>query len=133
MVFPLKYNSELALDMDCLQDNQEQSMINFVRLAKELEIIRCWSSYTRLDDVDSMMKSNRLDFSEYVRSAVQQYFCKIDIESKIEPHAPQSVRSSRKLSIDAFENIKLMKSIATNLRNNRCLQELTLCGYRMTE
>lgn len=57
VVFPLKYNSELALDMDCLQDNQEASMIEFVRVATDLEIIRCWSSYARLSDVDSMMKS----------------------------------------------------------------------------
>ena len=36
VVFPLKYNSELALDMDCLQDSQEASMIEFVRLATDL-------------------------------------------------------------------------------------------------
>ena len=57
VIFPLKYNSELALDMDSLRDNQEESMIEFVRQARELEIIRCWSSYTKLDDVDAMIKS----------------------------------------------------------------------------
>ena len=37
------------------------------------------------------------------------------------------------LSIDAFENIKLMRSIHKNLIETRALQEITLCGYRMTE
>ena len=71
VIFPLKYNSELALDMDCLQNSQEASMIEFVRRATDLEIIRCWSSYTRLNDVDAMIKSQRVDYNEYVKSAVQ--------------------------------------------------------------
>ena len=37
------------------------------------------------------------------------------------------------LSIDAFENIKLMKSIQENMRESRALREITLCGYRMTD
>ena len=32
--------------------------------------MRIWSSYARLDDVDSMLKSQREDYTEYVRSAV---------------------------------------------------------------
>lgn len=108
-------------------------MILFVSKATDCQIMKFWSSYTRLDDVDGMLKSQREDYNEYVRSAVKQYFLKINIESKIEPKAPQSVRSVRKLSIDAFENIKLMKSICTNLSRTRALQELTLCGFRLTE
>jgi len=70
IVFPLKYNQELALDMDCLQNNQEESLFKFVAIATELEICRMWSSYTRLDDVDSMIKSQRPDYNEYVKCAV---------------------------------------------------------------
>jgi len=35
--------------------------------------------------------------------------------------------------MDAFENVKLMNSLHINLKRSRTLQELTLCGYRMTE
>lgn len=43
------------------------------------------------------------------------------------------MRSTRKLSIDAYENVKLMKSICSNLKYSEKLQEVTLCGFRMTE
>ena len=71
VIFPLKYNNELALDMDCLEDNQEESIIRFVGMATDLEIMKLWSSYTRLNDVDTMLKSTREDYSEYLKSAVQ--------------------------------------------------------------
>ena len=119
--------------MDCLLDSQEQSMIAFVGEATGLEAIRIWSSYARLQDLENIMKSQRDDFLEYIKTAVKHFYTKISIESKIEPKAPQSVRSLRKLSIDAFENMKLMESIHTNLMQTKCLQELTLIGYRMTE
>jgi hypothetical protein len=35
--------------------------------------------------------------------------------------------------MDAYENVKLMKALEINLNRTRSLQELTLCGYRMTE
>ena len=85
VIYPLKYNRELQLDMDCLAANQEQSMFLFINLARTLSIMKIWSSYTRLSDLDSMVKSQREDYKEYVRSAVQQYFLKISIEAKIEP------------------------------------------------
>ena len=77
--------------------------------------MRIWSSYSCLQDLDAIIKSLRDDFSEYIKAAVKHFFIKIGIESKIEPKAPQSVRSMRKLSIDAFENAKLMESIYSNL------------------
>ena len=39
----------------------------------------------------------------------------------------------RKLSIDAFENVKLMASIAINVKQSNTLTELAICGYRMTD
>lgn len=45
-------------------------MFKFVAMATDLEICRIWSSYTRIDDVDSMMKSQRLDYNEYIKAAV---------------------------------------------------------------
>jgi hypothetical protein len=56
--------------MDCLQDHQEESMFKFVANATDLEICRIWSSYTRFDDVDSMIKSQRPDYNEYIKAAV---------------------------------------------------------------
>ena len=88
MIFPLKYNNELALDMDCLEENQEESMIKFVGMATDLEVLKLWSSFTRLDDVDIMIKSQRHDYNEYLKAAVKQYFLKIQMESKLEPTAP---------------------------------------------
>ena len=95
--------------------------------------MRIWSSYTRLPDVDGMIKSQRDDFMEYLRVAVKHFFTKIKIEAKIEPRAPQSVRPFRKFSVDIIDNSKLMNSIEKNLSHTKSLQELTLCGFRMNE
>ncbi len=55
VIYPLKYNRELQLDMDCLAGNQEQSMFLFINLARTLSIMKIWSSYTRLSDLDSII------------------------------------------------------------------------------
>ena len=134
VIYPLKYNCELALDMDSLTDNQEQSLIDFVAKATNgLQSMRIWSSYTRLPDVDGMIKSQRDDFMEYLRVAVKHFFTKIKIQAKIEPRAPQSVQPFRKFSVDIIENTKLMNSIERNLSHTKTLHDLTLCGFRMNE
>lgn len=71
--------------MDSLINNQEESVIDFVGKATDLNIIKFWSRYTKLDDVEALMKSQRNDYKEYLRTAVKQYFLKISIEAKIEP------------------------------------------------
>ncbi len=57
IIFPLKYNQELALDMDSLMNNQEESVIEFVGKATDLVYMKLWSRYTKLEDVDALIKS----------------------------------------------------------------------------
>lgn len=45
-------------------------MVKFLGMATDLEICRLWSSYTRLDDVDAMIKSQRDDYNEYLKTSV---------------------------------------------------------------
>ena len=55
------------------------------------------------------------------------------MEAYTEPNAPTSGRSRQLLSLDIWENLKLMKAIQMNLISNHHLQEISLVGYRMSE
>jgi len=45
-------------------------VILFVKLVRDLELMKIWSSYARLEDVDAIIKSTRKDYDEYIKSAV---------------------------------------------------------------
>ena len=55
------------------------------------------------------------------------------MEAYTEPNAPTSGRSRQLLSLDVWENLKMMKAIQTNLISNHHIQEISLVGYRMSE
>ena len=129
----LKYHDSLEFDMDCLRNRQELPVFRFIAKAKSLNKLKAWSSLVKLDDLDYMMKADNTAYSEYIKSAVRQFYIKLQMEAYVEPNAPTSGRSERLLSLDVWENLKLMKSIQTNLTHNHHIQEIALVGYRMNE
>ena len=73
----LKYYDSLSFDMDCLKDRQEIPVYRFIEKATTLHKIRAWSCLAKLEDVDYMMKEENMAYSEYVKSAVRQFYIKI--------------------------------------------------------
>ena len=63
--------------MDCVKDRQELPVFRFIQKAKTLHKIRAWSSLARIDDLDYMMEVENPAYSEYVKSAVRQFYIKI--------------------------------------------------------
>ena len=63
--------------MDCLRDRQEKPIYRFIEKATTLHKIRAWSCLARLEDVDYMIKEENKAYSEYVKSAVRQFYIKI--------------------------------------------------------
>ena len=107
----LRHSGTLEIDMDCLADRQELPVFRFLSKATDLTKITFWSSLTKLEDVDYMMKANNPAYSEYIKSSVRQFYLKINMEAQVEPSGPTSVRSRRQLSLDIWENARLMKAI----------------------
>ena len=132
IIASLRYKHGLEFDMDCLDGRQELPLFNLIEQTAELKRIRLWSSLTKLDDVDYMMAADNSAYSEYIKSSVRQFFLKIGMVAEVEPQGPTSVRTGMPLSLDRWQNAKLMKAIRSNLVKSHRLQELTLIGYRMS-
>ena len=63
--------------MDCLIDNKELPVFRFIAKAKSLKSLKTWSSLVNLQDLDYMMKIDNEAYSEYIKSAVRQFYLKI--------------------------------------------------------
>ena len=77
-------------------------MFNLVEQSPDLKRIRLWSSLTKLDDVDYMIKAETSAYSEYIKSSVKQFFIKIAMVAEVEPQGPTSVRTAMILSLNRW-------------------------------
>lgn len=72
------------------------------------------------------------DKAPYIRRAAVTFFQKCLIEQLKDPSVPNTLRGSRALSLDVWENAKLIKSLQVNMAATKKLKTLALCGIRLS-
>jgi hypothetical protein len=72
------------------------------------------------------------DKAPYIRRAAVTFFQKCLIEQLKDPSVPNTLRGIRALSLDVWENAKMIKSLHMHLVSTKKLKTLALCGIRLS-